>query len=173
MKYKVVLTGGEVLVITPEQKRNLEEAIKSSEAMVYVGNSLIRTNSIKGIFDISEDPVVKHGNDSIKKINEDFDLELKIRSRLPALEKAKLDFTKRLFPGWKLSGGAETDPEMIELKKTLVSFFTSDPQWPYAPSDIWWPIISQRTNKDSSKYFEFVFRHDKEVRRWMNQKLPS
>lgn len=102
-------------------------------------------------------------------INQEFNRALRERNKLSPLEKAKLDFKNRLFPGWRLMGGKESDLEMIELKKTLVAFFTSDPQWPYAPSDIWLPIISANKNKtdQTSKYFEYIMRHDHCVREWV------
>lgn len=169
MNFKVMLTGGNFIIVDETQKDILEPYFLSSQATVIkVGNNTVYTRDIKGIFEI-ENNTPSYNKNYIEDLNREFNDKMQFYADQLPEEKAKREMRSRLLPGWTKSGGKREDPELRVVYEWILEFFVQNPQHPWCPVALWWDILrgSMRKTNWSSKFYEYVMRHDSEVDKWL------
>lgn len=171
MKYTLVLQGQNEIVITQEQRDQIEKHwIAKDGSVIRLGNDTIDTRQIKGIFFVKDKDFSQQNIKSTENSTK-YDEYLESKSKLDPEQKSINDMKFRIVPGWKLSGGKREDKEMMDIYKTILEFYYQNKHYPYCPAGVWWPIISEKIQKKgyASMYFRYVFLQDGAIQDWLKK----
>lgn len=170
MKYTVVLTGNAKIVVDEKQRERIKQLMLSGdEETILVGNEIIKTSAIKGVFEIKDDGNTDFTAD-IQKINREFNENCTQMAKLPIDEKITNEMTIRIFPVKFLEKGwIKYDDKLAEGVKSLVTrYFTKYKNMPRCPAKIWWPLLKDHVEKNTwtERFYDYVSRNDGEIYRW-------
>lgn len=170
MRYKLILTGGEHLIITEKQKEVVSPYMgKEVNIRLAVGNNEILSKSMKAILEIKEDSVANFD----RKATDDQELwrrDCRKLSELPIDEKIQKDMNVRILPGLMISR-AEYPQELLEdLELAIRNFYRQYPYYPRCPFFVWSPLIKQYITKLSnttSSWWLYVQKNDDAISRFV------
>lgn len=169
--YEVVLSYNRKVYLEEDKKNEIKVLWEKKENRVVEMAGV--TFNIKDIKSIHEEKEKDHrpADMHMKEVVKDFENELFRLSQQDPTTKAKREMKNRVLTGWRLSGHKREDPEMMEVYTTLIEFFKTHPKHPYAPIQLWWPIMANRLKKSLyvSRFYEYIMRHEAQVDIYMKK----
>lgn len=168
-KYELLLQGNKAIIITQEQKEQIEKSIKyNSSDVISIGDNFIKLNSVKGIFPLKEE-VSDNKAEWLRANNEWHFTCLKMSQRSPE-DKTCVEIDNRILNGLKLEKVEIPEPEMAVMYSQILEFFTKNPIYPRCPMNVWWPFIKDKLkskNSFVSRYWTYVSRNDGAIDEWI------
>jgi len=168
-KYELLLQGNKTIIITQEQKAEIEKAIKiNSGDVVSIGDNFIKLNSVKGIFPVKEE-VRDNKEEWIRSNNEWNGMCLMMSKRTPE-EKTCVEIDNRILNGLRLEKVEIPETEMAVMYSQILDFFQKNPIYPRCPMRIWWPFVKDKIKSKNpfvSKWWVYVTRNDGAIEEWL------
>lgn len=170
--WEVELVGGRKIVVGEKEAKEAEKMWKSgSFSKIGIGGSNVLASIIRGFFPISS-PSYSGFSKQIEDIDKEFFTELDTLSKQSPREKSVREMKRRVSPGLKLSGITSGDQIVQIIYKDIFEFHSSNPNWPWCPTKIWWEKIKPylKEGLHVSRWYLYIFRHDEQVERWYRKK---
>ncbi len=174
-KYKLLLTGGESFVIEEPEKQVVDLKLKSKDdAVVTIRGNTIKPSAIKAMIELS--PEIKYGSfdQKMDEENQAWGKLCEEMSMASVQEKTDREMNTRILPGWRLCNRDEGDAVLSEAYAAILDFFTQNKNYPRCPSRVWWPLISGKLKQKPfvSLWYEYVFRNDQMIEKWIKFRKP-
>ena len=177
MKYLMVLAGGVKLFIDKKRKESIEKLLEDEkEKTVFIGNDIIKTGTIKGIFEVKEDYQIDFTK-SLNDINEIFDSDCKEKSEMTIDQKINNELNIRIFPAMFIIIKWINHTPKVEnaIKERLRAYFTKYPKMPRCPAKIWWHLLKPQIirNTFTTSFYEYVARNDSQNYKWYKYPMQT
>lgn len=170
MRYKLVLTGGDTLIISEDQKKMLSPYWgKDTDHRVSVGRSEIKTKSIKAILEINEENTAAIDKKATVDNTEWLMLCVKMAAATVE-EKVERELFKRILPGFKLAKAKCSKELFKELTDVITEFFYRYPHYPRCPFWVYKGYIEDHildSRKMVSSWWVYVQRNDDAIEQWV------